>query len=321
MNGSLQNQHPRPNMNRHQMQSGIVVAISVLFLAGPSTFAGTESGNRTALLVVAHGSRDTNWNARVIETVERLDWPGPKGVAFLTGKPPEHALPRVASQLDQSAVRRIAVIPLLISSFSDHYEEIRYYVGQRSDMPGHAEEPAPRVKSAAAQEHQDASPLKTKAKLLLTPAMDSHPLLTRILSDQVTALVKEARSESLVLVAHGPNDEAENERWLEHLRIHARRLQEQFGFRRVTALTLRDDAPAPIRNAATEQLRSTVTNAGADSRVLVLPVLISVGPLQKEIRERLNGVNYVMTEGGVATHPLTVEWISQQGKHVAAHED
>lgn len=265
-------------------------------------------------MVVAHGSRDTNWNSRVIQTVERLDWAGPKGVAFLTGKPPEHALPRVAAQLDQPNVRQIIVVPLLISSFSDHYEEIRYFVGQRADIPGHDDAPSSPGHPDKTQEHASAAPLKTKAKLLLTPAMDSHPLLSRILADQVKPLVKDAHNGSLVLVAHGPNEDAENERWLEHLRAHAKRLQEQLGFRRAAEVTLRDDAPAQIHNAATEQLRATVKGAAADSRVVLLPVLISVGHLQKEIRERLSGLDYVIAEGGLASHSLTAEWIRQQGE-------
>lgn len=299
-------------MNHHRIQSAVLGAICALLPAAHNAFAETNAAKATALMVVAHGSRDTNWNARVIQTVERMDWPGPKRVAFLTGKPPEHALPRVAAQLDQSGVRQIVVVPLLISSFSDHFEEIGYYVGQRKDMPGHDDASASPHEANMSSGHESGAPLKTKAVLHLTSAMDGDPLLSRILIDQVKPLVKDTRNESLVLVAHGPNDDAENERWLGHLRAHAKCLQEQYGFRRVAALTLRDDAPAKIRDAATEELRATVKNGAADSRVIVLPVLISVGRLQNEIRERLEGADYTMAEGGVANHPLAADWVRKQ---------
>ena len=282
----------------------IVVGLLVALFASSFSALAAET-NQIALLVVAHGARDPAWGERVIEAIEQLKWNGPKEVAFLNGKPPKHALPIVAARLDQPGVRQIVIVPLLISSFSGHYEEVRFYAGQRKEMPGHP---------GGSNEHGEAAPLKTKASLSLTSAMDGHPVLSRILIDQVKPLVKNAANESLVLVAHGPNENAENERWLEHLRSHAKRLQEHYGFRRLAALTLRDDAPAEVRDAATEQLRSTVKTGAADSRVLVLPVLVSVGHLQMEIRERLKGTEYTMAEGGVANHPLITEWVRQQAE-------
>src|SRR2546426_5674515 len=95
---------------------------------------------------------------------------------------------------DRNGVRRIILVPLLISSFSEHYEEVRYFAGLRPDRP-------------AVLEHADDPPLETKARLIITKAMDSHPLVTRILIDQARAAAGDAASESLVLVAHGPTED------------------------------------------------------------------------------------------------------------------
>ncbi len=276
-----------------------------------ATVATAADVTQTALMVVAHGSRDAGWNKRVIETVEKMDWAGPKGVAFLTSQSAEHELKQVAAQLDQPGVKQIVVVPLLISSFSGHYEEIRYYAGQRKDLPHEADEES---------NHEQAAPLKTKSPLLLTTAMDGHQLISQILADEIKPFVKEAGKQSVVLVAHGPNEDGENERWLTHLRAHALRLKEQFGFRRVEVATLRDDAPQAIRDAATEQLRSAVRTASADSQVLVLPVLISVGHVQKEIQKRLDGLEFTMIEGGLADHPLAAEWVRAQATQMCATE-
>ncbi|MCL6480658.1 MAG: hypothetical protein K6U02_02925 [Firmicutes bacterium] len=258
---------------------------------------GTASaGAHDALLIVAHGAQQPGWNQRILRLAEQVQWPGPVGVAFLMGAAPGHRLDTVAARLDAAGVVRIIVLPLLVSSHSEHYEELRYYVGQRAEPPPHAHNP----------------PLRTRAKLVLAPAMDDHPILTRILVDQVRAISTDPASESLVLVAHGPNEDKENHIWLEQLGRHAERLQEQFHFRRVEVTTLRDDAPAPIRDAATEQLRQIVRCAAEDSRVLVVPVLISVGHIQKQIHERLKGLSYTMSETGLAEHPLAAAWIQQQ---------
>ncbi len=268
-------------------------------------FAALPAHAQDALLVVAHGSRHAEWNERVIRLVNQVDWPGPKGVAFLMDAPPDHALDHVATQLDQNepAPRRIIVVPLLVSSFSGHYEEIRYYIGLRKEAP----------------EHTHYSPLKTRAELVLTPGMDDHPIVSQILLDQVKPLSKEPTSESLVLVAHGPNEDEENVRWLERLGHHAERLGKSLNFRRVEAVTLRDDAPKPVRDAATERLRAAVRTAAADSRVLVVPVLISVGQIQRQIHERLQGLDYVMSENGLTDHPLAAAWIKQRAEQIGGN--
>ncbi len=271
--------------------------LALLFLC-----ASVPARGEDALLVVAHGARHGEWNQRVARLVEQVNWPGPVGVAFLMEAPPEHALDTVAARLDQAGVERIVVVPLLLSSFSGHYEELRYYVGQRAEPP----------------EHVHYAPLHTRAKLVLTPAMDDHPLVSQILADQVRPLIAEPSRESVVLVAHGPNEEDDNQRWLERLGRHARPLRETYGFQRVEVVTLRDDAPKAVRDAATEHLRATVQAAAADSRVLVVPVLISVGRIQQQIRERLQGLDYVMSESGLAEHPLAAEWVLQQALEVRA---
>ncbi len=249
-----------------------------------------------ALLVIAHGARQTEWNERVVRLVERVNWPGPVGVAFLMNAPEGYGLDEVVKKLDASGASRIVVLPLMVSSYGEHYQEIRYYVGDRKEKPEHAHH----------------APFHTKADLVLTPAMDAHEVISTILTEQARAVSREAARETLVLVAHGPTDEEFNHQWLATLGQHADRVQRSLGFRRVEVLTLRDDAPKPIRDAATEQLRAIVGKAAQDSRVLILPVLVSVGHIQRQIRERLEGLEYQMSDTGIADHPLAAEWIRQQ---------
>lgn len=255
-----------------------------------------------ALLVIAHGARQAEWNDRVLRLVEKVTWPGPVGVAFLMNAPEGHDLNEVVQKLDEREPGRIVVLPLMVSSYGEHYEEIRYYVGARKEKPEHA--------------HHE--PFRTKAKLVLTPAMDEHEVISRILTEQARAMSREAAKESLVLVAHGPTDEDFNHQWMAKLGQHAERVRRGLGFRRVEVVTLRDDAPKPVRDAATAQLRAIVSKAGQDSRVLVLPVLVSVGFIQQQIRERLDGLDYQMTDTGIADHPLAADWIRQQARAVLA---
>lgn len=274
---------------------------SLLWLSIVVTFAAAVSSNASdALLVVAHGAKNPEWNEKVVRLARQVEWPGPTGVAFLMNAAAEHELGTVAARLDQPGIDRIVVVPLFVSSHSEHYEEIRYYAGQRPDAPEHAHH----------------SPLRTRARLVLAPGMDDHVLITQILLEQLRRLSKDPAGESVILVGHGPNSDEWNRLWLEALDRHASRIKKDFAVKRVLAVTLRDDAPKPVRDAASAQLRETVGRAAADSRVLVLPVLISVGHIQRQIRERLEGLDYEMNETGLADSPLAADWIRQQASQV-----
>jgi len=97
-------------------------------------------------------------------------------------------------------VRQIVVAPLFVSSWSDHYEQVRFLAGLRPDYP-HAEH----MKLARAS--------GSVALAGVTPAMDDHALIAAILADRARALSQDPTRENLVLVAHGPNPEDEAARW------------------------------------------------------------------------------------------------------------
>jgi hypothetical protein len=68
----------------------------------------------------------------------------------------------------------------------------------------------------------------------------------------------------------------------------------------VDCLTLRDDAPNPVRDQATTQLRALVTkHVAAGRRILIVPLLISFGGIEKGLRERLDGFDYTMASAGL----------------------
>ena len=274
---------------------GIFLAISAIAVCGlPRADAQTAAD---ALMVVAHGSpTGGEWNTQVTRMIDRVEWPGPKGVAFLMTPSEGEGLPSVAARLDQPGVKRIIIVPLLISSYSNHYEEIRYYAGELKH----------------AHMHGMGEPLKTKAALVVTRAMDSDPTVSRILADEVRSVSTDPHKETLVLLTHGPNDEDDNAKWMACMKIHGAYLEKTLGFKRVEYATLRDDAPKPVKDAAIAHLREVVKSSAADSTVLIQPVLISVGQVQAEIQQLLAGMKYKMSRSGVSSHPLALEWIRQQ---------
>jgi len=276
------------------MKRRSMMTMGLAALVAPLARGAEET--KAALLLVAHGAKQGPWNERVLAMFEKVEWAGPKGVAFLTPRTAEESLEAVAQRLDATGVGRIVLVPLLVSSFSEHYEELRYYARARQAPP----------------EHYEHEPLETKAAILMAGAMDSDRLLGRILADQVKAASKEPEAESVILIGHGPNAEIDNERWLACLRVQAGFLQYQWGFKHVEVATLRDDAPREVKAAAVADLLGKVKRLAADSRVLVQPVLISAGHVQSEIAALLKDQPCTVSASGVANHRLTPEWIRQQ---------
>jgi len=57
-------------------------------------------------------------------------------------------------------------------------------------------------------------------------------------------------------------------------------------------MTIRDDAPKEIYEIAKENLRNIINQASKDGKVIVVPLLLSQGGVEKGIVKRLEGLNY-----------------------------
>ncbi len=133
-------------------------------------------------------------------------------------------------------------------------------------------------------------PIEIGVPIRMTSALDAHPLVCEIVTDRARAMSVNPEREAVVLVAHGPNEEQENDRWLRSLDDIARAVSRAVPFAHVGRLTVRDDAPAPVKAAATADLRALVSSETAQGRrVLLVPVLLSYGGIEAGIREPLRG--------------------------------
>jgi hypothetical protein len=75
-------------------------------------------------------------------------------------------------------------------------------------------------------------------------------------------------------------------------------------------LTLRNDAPKPLRDAAAAQLRSIVQRElAAGRRVLIVPLLISFGGIERGLRERLDGLDHTMADAALMPDDRLATWV------------
>jgi sirohydrochlorin ferrochelatase len=223
-------------------------------------------------------------------------------------------------------VTRIVAVPLFVSSHSSVITSTEYLLGLRADMPpdlktfakmshgnhgagaGHGSASG---ESAAHRAPQDnTQPVTSRAPIRITPALNAHPLVASILSDRAKEISRQPSSEAVVLVAHGPVPEADNERWLADMKVLAEQLHKSTAYKSVDYLTVRDDAPRAIRDEATEELRSLVTRRSNEgSRVLIVPLLLSYGGIEEGIRKRLDGLEYEMAHHALTPDDRISEWV------------
>lgn len=86
-------------------------------------------------------------------------------------------------------------------------------------------------------------------------------------------------------------------------------------FASIDYLPLRDDAPAPVRDQATRALRSVVDRRIAEGRgVLIVPLLVSFGGIERGLRTRLEGLVYTMPAAALVPGDRLVAWVLEMAR-------
>ncbi|OFV90542.1 MAG: hypothetical protein A3H95_13600 [Acidobacteria bacterium RIFCSPLOWO2_02_FULL_64_15] len=261
-------------------------------LPAPST-AQSPGADTTGILVIAHGAGPA-WNAPVESAVETVRRTTPAEVGYLmgSGSKPQQAYDRLV----QAGATRIVVVRLLISSHGAHAEQIRFIGGVRSDYP-HAE-------------HMALTQVRGPVPVAgVTPAMDDHPLIADILADRARALSGDPRQETLVIVAHGPNDDDGAAQWIATINRLAERIHSALPFRRIEARLMRDDAPKPVKDRALAELRASVATNAQAGRVVVVPLLLAPGSVANEIPATLQGLDFAWDGRTLLPDERVAQWI------------
>jgi hypothetical protein len=218
-------------------------------------------------------------------------------------------------------VTEIVAVPLFVSSWSSVITSTEYLLGLRAQAPpalaiyakmNHA--PAATAGAAQHGDHDAAAdgtiPIKSSVPVRMTPALNDHPIVSDILSSRAREISRDLAKEALIVVAHGPSEEDDNRRWLADMAALTARIQQAAAFASSDYLTLRDDAPKPVRDAATAQLRGIVQRElAAGRRVLIVPLLIAFGGIERGLRERLDGLPYTMATSALVPDDRLATWV------------
>lgn len=293
-----------------------LVAIAVLTILPARTTAQSPEG--TGILLLAHGGAAA-WNERVTALASAIGTSQPIEVAF--GMASRPAIQAAVEKLETRGVRSIVAVPLFISSHSSVITSTEYLLGLRTEMPKDLAVFAKMNHGAPGAGHEghhmpadpsvdNTKPVLSQVPITMTSALDHHALVAEILTDRAKSISTAPEREAVVLVAHGPVPEADNALWLNDMKLLAEQMKPATAFASLDWLTVRDDAPAPIRDAAAAELRALVERRHAEGRrVLIVPLLMSYGGIEQGIRKRLQGLDYVMPAQGLMPDERLGEWV------------
>jgi len=279
----------------------IAAALSAPFSisAQPTPARGREVGT----IIVAHGA-DSTWNAPVKALSAAVSTGGPVRVAYLMGsEAATHRFGDMAAELESLGVREIVVVPLLVSSHSEHYRQIRWLAGLEDSVD---------ARLAEHMHHAGMQPAKVNVPIRVAAALDDAIAMADVLTERALALATSPREQALFLVAHGPDDASDYARWMENLRRVADRVQQSAGFRDVRVDVVRDDAPAHVRAEAVRRVRELITlqQALTQRDVVVVPILISRGAMTRStLVADLKGLPIVYAGDALLPHPALAGWV------------
>jgi sirohydrochlorin ferrochelatase len=305
--------------------------LAILTAAGAASFARrAEAAGKRGILLLAHGDHSDMahgmdhgaapagaahaghagheghdlpqkepgpWNRNILEIAGVLDKNVPTEVAFGMAETP--AMQAAIKRLEARGVDEIVAVPLFVSSHSPIIRNFRYILGLQKEL-------------GSGTSRRKLARVETKAKIRFTGALDADPLVSDILLDRAKSLAPDPAKAAVVIIAHGPNGEDDNKMWLVDMAKHAAYLKAK-GFRGVEVLTQRNDAPPEIKQPARAAFRKRVQEASAGGVVVVVPLLMSEGGIEKELEEDLKGLKFAFAKP-LSPHANLGRWVEAQYK-------
>jgi hypothetical protein len=269
-----------------------------------SSWTSSEAPADFGVLLMAHGGSST-WNEGVLSAVEPLEDEHTIEVAF--GMADAASIQRAIERLEARGARRIGVVRLFISGES-WYERTEQILGV---SPGAPDRPATMDHGQGHGGHSmEFWRAQTEASFALsTQGLAESGAMDGVLVDRARALSRNPAREDVLILAHGPADDGENERWIAHIQARSKDVAKGFDFRRVHVETLREDWPGS-RVKAEQRIRSFVQRAADEGgTAIVIPFRVQgFGPYA----EVLEGLDYLSDGQGLVPHGNVTQWIAEQ---------
>ncbi len=244
--------------------------------------------NKPGILIISHGSPESEWMRWIDEAVEQTIFPADMPVySSYLDNVPGRLIQDGIDELERQGVTDLLVIPLFVSSGSTHIDEISYALG---------------VKEAPDKE-TDLEPFRITARVHFGYPVDDDEDIAHMLWDKVKHLSEEPTREVVLIVGHGSIHGGFLHRWVKGIASLSRR---------VGAISGTAYADYALLNPDSLILKTRKwTKRGY--RVLIAPIFLSRGYfLNTVIPRRLEGLSHHYVGEALLPHPRLSHWIQRQ---------
>lgn len=292
----------------------VVYALGLsLALSGCATGAGTSTQNlqepaqNYGVILMAHGGRP-EWNEGVKSAVAPLRADTKIEIAF--GMADAYSIQEAVQKLEAQGVENIGVVRLFVSGES-WYERTEKILGVRTGAPDrHTSHDKGMNHSMPAGHRMEYWKVDANANFALSKqGLSESSTMDVILVERAIALSISPATEDILILAHGPGDDEENQRWITNITARAALMKSSTPFRRVKVMTLREDWHDK-RQGAEKAIRAYVKRAGDEGgSAIVIPFRThGFGPYAKV----LEGLDYRSDSKGLIPHKNVTLWIKEQ---------
>ena len=299
------------------------VALNLLLAAAAIVTAGEPLRGPAALiekpfgvLLIGEGG-DRDWKTTIGEVKKRAGKKYP--LEFAGGLADGKALQGGLDALQAQRVKNVVIVPLFVSSYGDVMDQLRYLLGIR-EKPSETFA-GPRARASAAAPPR----LRSRVPLVLTKALDDHPLFVELLAARAQALSRRPGEEAVILIGETPavkpgdKERAAEKEWLQAAAALAEKVRQKGSFAAARAYALQSGATQKDRELSEGGLRALLKELRRSHKVIIVPLTMSGS--RPRLARALDGL-FVKYDGrAVLPDPRIPQWVEETAAPAAKLPD
>ena len=259
--------------------------------------------SKVGVLILAHGVNGPG-DQLLYESMRPLAQQHSTSIAYGMSMMTSDHISCALQEIQQEGVERVYVVPLSESPYNTLIGQWRYAFDLEENYS-----------------FADISQIKSDNIKFLSTINDHH-FAREIVYDFAMQVSTNPAEETVVLVAHGPIDHADNSKQIRLMTNILEHVQRKGHFYDVIPLSLQDDASPKVRADNVKRLRETIeVNTANNRRVLIVTNLMSSDVIQARVERDLEGLTYTFNTSGLVEHPYFVDWISETINDQKARDD
>ena len=265
------------------------------------------------VLLIGEGG-DLNWKAAVAAIKKELTSKG-RAFEFAQGPADAKEIQRAVDRIQDRGVKKLVVVPLYLSSFSDVVDEDRYLFGIREKPPAAF---AAALKSMGARVQ---ARLKVKVPVVMTRALDDSDALVDLLAARARSQSREPARETLILVGEAPNSPEALRDWTTSADALAEKVRQKAGLRGARAAALREGLDHKTRDSSEAEVHKLVATLASQGPAIVLPLELSQGVVHIRLPRALEGAFARYESKPLLPDPKLADWVKTSAEAAAKLPD